>query len=129
MNEELTLAIDLLREMPTDRTWFIPVIINNGHIPQRRISSVEDLSDLNAVDLSDNWDSGIELILKAIGVSDPALSIALPLTAVARSFNFVDESVQAIERLGSLQLADRRIFESTYRRNDLSHTQDKSGCR
>jgi hypothetical protein len=26
MNEELTLAIDELRTMPTDRTWFIPVL-------------------------------------------------------------------------------------------------------
>lgn len=109
MNAELALAIDVMQEMPADRTWFIPVLINTGRIPQRRISSVEDLSDLNAVDLSADWSKGIEIILKTIGCSDPMLSRALLLVNVARTFN-LDEGVQAIEQLGTLQLADKRIL-------------------
>jgi HEAT repeat protein len=110
MNEELTLAIDMLREIPTDRTWFIPVIINNGRIPQRRISNVEDLSDLNAVDLSEDWNHGMEKILDTIGLGNPAMAIALPLIRLAGAFEHVDQSVRAIEELGRLQLADGRVL-------------------
>lgn len=39
MNEELTLAIDELRERPSSRIWFITVLINKTAIPSRRISS------------------------------------------------------------------------------------------
>ena len=59
MNEELTLAIDALRERPSDKTWFVPVLINEARIPSRRISAVEDLSDLQATMLHEDWDSGI----------------------------------------------------------------------
>jgi 5S rRNA maturation endonuclease (ribonuclease M5) len=33
MNEELTLAIDELRARPSEKTWFLPVLINETHIP------------------------------------------------------------------------------------------------
>jgi hypothetical protein len=108
MNEELTEAIEILRQKPTDRTWFIPVLIGGGHIPPRRISSVEDLSDLNGVDLSD-WNDGIARILKTIGLDDPNLARALRLVNVARDFN-LDESLTAIEQFGQLKLADGRIL-------------------
>ena len=39
MNEELTLAIDQLRERPSSRTWFIPVLINQTAIPSLRGAS------------------------------------------------------------------------------------------
>ena len=46
MNEELTLAVDELRERSSDRTWFIPIMINETTIPARRINSAEDLSHM-----------------------------------------------------------------------------------
>src|SRR3954453_19417637 len=49
MNEELTFAIDELRERPSSRTWFVPILINETAIPLRRISSVEELSDIHAL--------------------------------------------------------------------------------
>jgi TIR domain len=52
MNEEMTIAIDELRARPIERTWFIPVLINETEIPSRAISRVEDLSDIQAVKLS-----------------------------------------------------------------------------
>jgi HEAT repeat protein len=109
MNEELIQAIDMLREMPAHRTWFIPVLINGGQIPDRRISSVEDLNDLNAVDLSSDWNGGIENILRTIGHSDPKLGRALSVANVAKNFG-ATESLQAIERLGKLGIADRRVL-------------------
>src|SRR5437016_1303422 len=37
MNEELTLAIDELRQRPTDKAWFIPALLNESDIPDRNI--------------------------------------------------------------------------------------------
>jgi HEAT repeat protein len=110
MNEELVLAIDMLREMPAHRAWFIPVLINGGRIPERKISNVEDLDDLHAVDLSNNWDEGIERILGSMGLNDPLLARAIFLARVAKNFK-TPESVQAIEHIGNLGVADERLLE------------------
>ena len=68
-DEELTIAIDQLRKQHTDRTWFIPVLLNNARIPNRRISDVEELSDIQAVRLcADNWHDGIQRILGVLGI-------------------------------------------------------------
>jgi HEAT repeat protein len=108
MNEELVLAIDVLREMPTYRAWFIPVLINSGRIPERRISNAEDLSDLNAVDLSKDWNDGIERIVRSMRLHDPLVARAILLSGVAKNFN-TPESIQAIEHIGKLGIADKRV--------------------
>ena len=71
MNEELTLAIDELRARPSDSTWFIPILINNTKIPSRSISQAEDLSHIQTVNLYDNWNDGIQRILRVIKHDDP----------------------------------------------------------
>src|SRR4051794_37873026 len=71
MNEELTLAIDELRERPSSRTWFIPVLVNETSIPSRRISSAEDLSDIQALRLYENWSDGVGRILRVIKYDNP----------------------------------------------------------
>lgn len=106
MNEELTLAIDMLRKMQ-DREWFIPVLLSGG-IPERRISNVEQLSDLNAIDLSGDWADGIQKLLKSLGYEDPKLGRALHLANVASHFD-APESPQAIKDLGELGVADKRV--------------------
>jgi hypothetical protein len=65
MNEELTFAIDQLRERPSDRMWFVPVLLSGTSIPDRRIGGGETLRDLQWVDLRENWQVGIESIAKA----------------------------------------------------------------
>jgi hypothetical protein len=70
MSEEITIAIDELRIRPTERTWFIPVLINETRIPSRPISSVEDLSDINAVKLYEDWDIGLKRILRVLTCDD-----------------------------------------------------------
>ena len=62
MNEELTLAIDELRQRPTNRTWFVPVILPGGTVPARSISGVETLRDLQWIDLGNDWDVGVSAI-------------------------------------------------------------------
>ena len=66
MNEELTLAIDELRQRPTDQIWFIPVKLNDCEIPDRSIGGGETLCDLQHVNLYEDWDSCIRRILEVI---------------------------------------------------------------
>lgn len=40
MNEELTIAIQELRQRPTDRIWFIPVKLNTCKIPENWIPTL-----------------------------------------------------------------------------------------
>jgi hypothetical protein len=46
MNAELTFAIDELSERPTDRAWFIPVLLPGGVVPDRDIGGGETLRSL-----------------------------------------------------------------------------------
>ena len=73
MNEELTVAIEELRQHPTDRVWFIPVKLNTCKIPDRNIGGGETLNDIQHVKLYKNWDNGIQRIIDVIQAesSDP----------------------------------------------------------
>jgi hypothetical protein len=66
MREELLTAIEELRLRPTDRAWFIPVLLSQSEIPQIPISSGETLRDLHWVSVGDDWDSGISALLRAL---------------------------------------------------------------
>jgi hypothetical protein len=65
LNEELTLAIDELRQRPTDRAWFIPVLLS-GEVPDRDIGGGETLRNLQWVELSQDWEDGIRRIVSVI---------------------------------------------------------------
>lgn len=69
MNEELTVAIDEVRKMPPDKSWFIPVLISECSPPDRPIGGGETLNDLQWVSLYENWTFGISRIIKAISPS------------------------------------------------------------
>jgi hypothetical protein len=66
MNEELTLAIDELRSRPTARAWFIPVLLSACDVPNRQISQVETLRDIQWVELYEDWEGGLQRILSVI---------------------------------------------------------------
>src|SRR4051794_14273530 len=74
MSDELITAIDELRRRPTDKTWFIPVLINETRIPSRRISAVEDLRDIQAINLQEDWDAGISRIIRVLQYDNPVLA-------------------------------------------------------
>ena len=76
MNEELTLAIDELRQRSPDQIWFIPVKLNECAIPDRDIGGGKTLQALQYVNLYENWDDSIQRILKVIqpGLSEPVIS-------------------------------------------------------
>ncbi|MEO8630128.1 MAG: TIR domain-containing protein [Betaproteobacteria bacterium] len=66
MNEELSLAIDELRLRPMDRAWFIPLKLNKCTIPDRAIGGGQQLSDIHYIDLSRDWDAGIQLLVEVL---------------------------------------------------------------
>jgi hypothetical protein len=66
MNEELTLAIEELRLRPADRSWFIPVLLSGGAIPERSIGGSETLADLQHVNLGHDWNSGVSQLISSI---------------------------------------------------------------
>jgi hypothetical protein len=66
MNEELIIAIEELRTVASNKTWFIPVILNECNVPARNIGAGETLLDLHWVNLYLDWDGGINKITQAI---------------------------------------------------------------
>jgi TIR domain/Sulfatase-modifying factor enzyme 1 len=71
MNEELTLAIDELRKRPSDRVWFIPVLLSQCDIPDRSIGAGETLRSFEWVELYRDWRAGTKRIVSVI---DPSAS-------------------------------------------------------
>ena len=85
MNDELLLAIDELRQRPTDRAWFIPVLLSEVQIPDRPIGGGESLRDLQWVDLHSSWNTGIRRIVEAITSSESKLGrLNVPLVQEVR---------------------------------------------
>jgi hypothetical protein len=65
MREELLLAVEELRLRPTDRTWFIPVMLTPTEIPAIAIGAGETLRDFQWVSLYGDWDEGISSLVRA----------------------------------------------------------------
>ena len=70
MNEELTIAIEILRQKPVDRAWFIPVLLSQCEVPDRDIGAGETLLDLQQVRLYEDWEIGIKHILSVVKLDD-----------------------------------------------------------
>jgi len=77
MNEELTVAIEELRQRATSRSWFIPISLDGCVIPQRNIGAGETLHDLHWVDLTADWNRGVDLITRAVTLAGPPNDIAV----------------------------------------------------
>ena len=106
MNEELTDAIEELRARPSEKTWFIPVLLNETRIPTIKISNMEELSDLQWVRLYENWDKGIRDILRVLRYDDPVLArIWYLLDIIDRPFD--EERLHAIRELGDIRPVEK----------------------
>ena len=66
MNEELTVATDILRLRSIDKAWFIPIKLNECKIPDRAIGGGDTFKDFQWVELHEDWDPGIQRLLKSI---------------------------------------------------------------
>ena len=58
-HEDLLLAIDVLRKMPRDRVWFIPVLLNEAKMPPHRITASETLDKFHVIKLHEGFDKGV----------------------------------------------------------------------
>jgi TIR domain/Transposase len=74
-SEELLIAIEELRLRPFDRTWLIPVRLDNYQIEDRPIGPGETYFDLHIEDLTDPT-IGIPRLLGAVGIEDPVLDLS-----------------------------------------------------
>jgi hypothetical protein len=100
MNEELTLAVEESRRRHTDRPWFIPVLLEPCDIPNRSIGGGENLRDIQAVKLYEGWESGVQKLLKVMGIT-PAPPRANNLTnALSRRRRTILRAVVAAVCLG-----------------------------
>ena len=66
MYEEITTAIEVLRQTPADRTWFIPVRLDRCEIPELEIGAGVTLGDFQRVDLFPDWGAGVQRLAGAI---------------------------------------------------------------
>ncbi len=137
MNEELTIAIEELRQRSTDSYWFIPVKLSPCEIPDRDIGGGATLRSLQWVDLFDDWDNGIARILSVIRPSpqpiqiDPDLLInflhglSVPLHGIAAeasnlssievTSDLMSRSIKRIRSLADLSaMALRNFRAATY---------------
>lgn len=73
MYEELQIAIEQLRKLPDDEIWFIPIKLSVCEIPRFEIRNGKLLDSKQWVDLSNNWQSGINRIVKVISNGEKLL--------------------------------------------------------
>ena len=90
MNEELTIAIEELRQRPVDQAWFIPVKLNECEIPDRDIGGGETLQAFQHVNLYEDWNGSIQSILKVV---QPASSETVTNTGTAEQR--IDQNARA----------------------------------
>lgn len=69
MTEELSVAIDRLQQKPSDKVWFIPIKLNQCDVPYIDLGGGLTLQDLQYVNLYEDWEIGVQSILKAISTS------------------------------------------------------------
>jgi hypothetical protein len=66
MREELTLAIEQLRQRPADSGWFMPVLLSDIDVPDISIGGGRTLRDLQFLRWYESHSRGLERLLTAI---------------------------------------------------------------
>ena len=101
MNEELNLAIEVLRKRPRDQAWFIPVVLPGGgpdYVPDWEIFPGKTLRSIQWVPLYEDWDAGIQRILSVIKPIPPEIqNLIIALRSEDRKVRN-----QALEALGKI---------------------------
>jgi HEAT repeat protein len=106
MNEELTLAIDELRQRPTDQAWFIPALLNECDIPDRNIGGGETLRAIQCVKLYPDLHEGIAQILAVI---QPGSAVVFRLIRQL-SDRSARTRIRAVDNLGQMgKLAEQAL--------------------
>ena len=108
LNEELTIAVEVLRKTSMERRWFIPVKLSDCSIPERPIGGGETLKDLQWVDLFSDWDSEVRRILAAIQPETVGLSRTPPALTNAAPQSETKAPAHEQSKLSGTELADLR---------------------
>lgn len=66
MNEEILLAIDVLRKKPFDSGWFIPIKLDECVVPNIPIGANFTLTDIQFVELYKDWNEGMSRVIDRI---------------------------------------------------------------
>jgi hypothetical protein len=114
MNEELTVAIEELRQRPANRSWFIPVSLDGSHIPSRAIGAGETIHDLQCVNLAEGWAAGVERIVN-VAAAAPTRRVesqVLELSQPSRYATFTDRALR-IDRDRIAAERDTKFMRST----------------
>src|SRR5262249_23419048 len=106
MNEELVLAVEELRMKPSDRAWFIPLLLTPCQVPERNIGAGETLRDIQFVALYEDWDAGVRRVLSVV---KPDSGRVYDLIAALRKPS-ARSRVRAADQLGALgHIADAAV--------------------
>src|SRR4051812_27133790 len=76
---------------------------------QSFLSAVENLNDIQAINLHEDWDTGINRILRVLRYDDPDLARIWKLLDILNG-PFNDERRHAIEQLGDLRVAEKMVI-------------------
>lgn len=87
MNEELTVAIEVLRQIATDRVWFIPVLLDQCSVPSIEIGAGARISDLHYVAFYSDKQAAIGQIINAIQIATPRMPSAQSTPAPQTNFD------------------------------------------
>lgn len=93
MNEELALAIDVLRQYRTDVGWFVPVLLEECDVPALSIGAGRSLLDLQWVPLYEDWENGVGRILSRINPPD-RIEAKRDLKRIAQRISFLGQAIQ-----------------------------------
>jgi hypothetical protein len=118
MYEEITVAIEALREMPQDRNWFLPVLLSECEVPAHDIGAGQTLSAIQWVAMFPDWDAGLTGIVKAIRqalryeqpLSPRSTEPRLPPLRTAPSAEAVDAWRSVWSALFALKIAGEALF-------------------
>jgi hypothetical protein len=66
MNEELILAIEILRIKAYDSGWFIPIKLSDCKIPDMDIGAGKTLNDIQCLNLFEDWGVGLKRLIDII---------------------------------------------------------------
>ena len=105
MNEELKQAIEVLRRRSPNKIWCIPVKLNECDIPDDDIGGGETWRSFHYVNLSEDWEGGIQRICETI---QPESFTQVPDTTDVNQVS--QEAVEAFSKGDSCQ---NRAREST----------------
>ena len=81
MNEELHIAFQEVRLRPADRSWFIPIRLDDCEIPALPIAPNLTVRSFQWLDLFPNWEKGVERLAEAIASSSRPDQLREPLFA------------------------------------------------